>query len=991
MNDIRIVPDRIKSVGPILSRFIEKYNVKTGTPLKYTNLRSVLEYQKNVITSNVKGESGRIFKYTNPTAFPDSYNCDGCICIDIDNIPDEVADTVFDNFEMLSHVMPNLLAMCFSHKHNLHVFLYDDRFVGNNINKEEYLESANMWMAAFARVVKLKLNIDLREYEKALDKTGSEIYQAVFLCKTDYKWNDYCSVVALDKGDIKKLKAEYHLLFKTFIHNFNSNSVNEVMRIKRDENTIFNVEVPRVIDKHVSFGNWSGNDLRRMIASNILIYCDGDKNKAREIVKENFDGKTITEINSWLRNNYESFYDKSLYDWLFVESKDKIILDKKQYLNDMNILETYKEDKYLYIVSNTNTGKTEWSKRVITNNDNVIVLYPNKALRDGKKKGVEDYTYENNVSELNKNQSANISIDLFVRMYEEDDMADKTVIVDESHLLQDYSGMQGRREIIKETIKLMRKAEKVIFMSATPKKDIDLFPFKIVRYEKIQQQKVYVHCTMLEVDKIEKGNKISKTNAVYNHMVKFIDDKLFARDKKCIVFSDKGQDKWLKYGLQKYMDEKLCGRYRSKDETIDCKNSINNENKLIYPITLATRYLGVGVEIKNESEGHIVMNLDEGFDIAFIEQCIGRFRDAEVVHVYLFASREPGMKFEKDLNMLKELNEKYYMELYDEEDDMNRLNILKAKKLNAYDTFEGDESLNKAVGMLLANNIVDGMIHSTFLDVHMMGKRLPYDKFNVKIKSEKLNEKQIEANHINYENNEDDMMNHILSLNFSQQQTLFENNIETILNNQIVPYNDRVSARKYMKMIKPIIKRGWELNKWMEFFDNKMSVMCKEKDRMVLYCKWKRGDYSLNDSGDEVLVETKKELEIIFKEVEMLWSKEFLNKALNAVLEINVDDIFEMVLNDNSDAEIKDISYYFNFNSYSEYKKAKKKLKQSETGYTNGKKNAKNCKVVTDKLEKKYGLVNGSEYDSLKSISDAVGVNAESVRRWKKSGYIIEI
>lgn len=62
-------------------------------------------------------------------------------------------------------------------------------------------------------------------------------------------------------------------------------------------------------------------------------------------------------------------------------------------------------------------------------------------------------------------------------------------------------------------------------------------------------------------------------------------------------------------------------------------------------------------------------------------------------------------------------------------------------------------------------------------------------------------------------------------------------------------------------------------------------------------------------------------------------------------------------------------------------------MKQSD----GGRKNTKKYKIVTDKLEKKYGLRNGMMFDGLKSIADANGVNTESIRLWKKKGYLIEI
>lgn len=957
-------------INPKVSIWSKKYLPSTGSLLKSTDLYTTLKYQET-IDKGEKGKNGIAFMYINNTAYPDKYNCDGLFYIDIDNVS-EYSEIIYSNFDKIAERFPNLLAMCFSASRNIHAFVYDERFKGVDIDVEEYRMWSKIYISAFAWIVKSICNVDLRDVDGALDYHTARIGQPMYLSYSEFKWNAYCMQWNIDKNDVKKLKAEYHQLFKSFIQMYDKDAMDEVMRAKREENAIFNKEVPRVIDKDTWFGKLNGNELRRMIASNILIYCDGDKNKAKQLVDENFDNPTKKEIVSWLRDNYSKFYNRELYEWLFVREDNKMRLEQNQYLNDVLGLGN---EKYIYIISNTNTGKTEWCKSMIRNNDNVIALYPNKVLRDGKRQGVEEYTYMNDVTDLDKSKSVNITIDLFTKLYNMSDMEGKTVIVDEAHLLTDYISIQGRRDIIKDTINLIQYADRIIFMSATPKAEMKLFKFKTMEFEKKQKQNLHVCAMLMDVDKVEKGKKISKSNALYNYMNKFIEDKLVANGKKVIVFSDKAQTKWKKYGLLPRLENKTCGLYRSKDNTEDCLKQINDFNNLCYPITLATRYLGVGVEVKNETEGHIVMNLDEGFDVEFIEQCIGRYRDAKDVYLYLFTSKNPERvmnREEEEKN--KQLLMSYYVDLYDDADDLNRMNILKAMKLNVYDGFEEDKELRKAVGMLLANNIISRYDYASLISVQLMLKRLPYEKINMKSKVVKLGKKDVEDAFVVYENDEDELRMYISSMDDEQREKLMgHNTIDEMLNKKIVPYTDKVMARKILKMIKPIVMKGWSFSEWNEFFDGKLAAMVKEKEKMTKYCRYMRGDYS-DLCDDEELEEMKLKLEKEFKDVEMLWSKEFLKDALLVKYEVLVDDIFEMLLGD----EIKNVPKYFNFNSYKEYKNAKK--------FRN-----KKCKIMTDKLEKKYGLVEGTEYDSFKSIADANGINAETIRLWKKKGYLIEI
>jgi hypothetical protein len=361
-------------MNPKVSLYTNNKTPYRGALLKSTDLYTTLKYQET-ITKGVKGQNGMIVMYTNNTAYPDKYSCDGLFYIDIDNVS-EYSELIYSKFDELIRFMPNLLAVCFSASRNIHAFVYDERFKGDDIDVEEYRMWSKIYLSSFAWIVKKVCNVDLRDVECALDDHASRITQLMYLAYSEFKWNPYCTQAAFTKDDIKRLKAEYHTLFKTFTMMYNKESVEDVVTVKRDENAIFNTSVPRIIDKNTCFDRWCGNDLRRMIASNIMVYCDGDKNKAVELVKENFDDPTKQLIISWMNDKYSSFYNKSIYTWLFKSNEDKVELKTNEFLSDKLVLG---DDKWIYIVSNTNTGKTEWSKKMIRENSNVIVLYPNKV------------------------------------------------------------------------------------------------------------------------------------------------------------------------------------------------------------------------------------------------------------------------------------------------------------------------------------------------------------------------------------------------------------------------------------------------------------------------------------------------------------------------------------------------------------------------------------------------------------------------------------
>jgi hypothetical protein len=473
-------------------------------------------------------------------------------------------------------------------------------------------------------------------------------------------------------------------------------------------------------------------------------------------------------------------------------------------------------------------------------------------------------------------------------------------------------------------------------------------------------------------------------------MNKYIDDKILSNNGKVIVFSDKAQNKWKMYGLTPKIKDGICGLYRSSDHTEDCLNAVNKNNTLIYPVTLATRYLGVGVEVKDSEDGHIVMNLDEGFDISFIEQCIGRFRKSKNIYVHLFASKEPNrMTSKAEEEEYKTQLMAYYVDLYEMTEEGSKMNLLKAMKLNVRDGFEEDDELRKAIGMLLANNICESMNYSSITDVKLLMQRIPFEKTNMNVKVVKLGKTEIENNLMKFDDEEEELKMYLVSLDNKQMSFLMKYPVNEILDKRMVPYKDRVNAKKILKMIKSIVKRGWSLLDWMEFFEGKLSTMVKEKDKMVKYCKYMRGDYMDETNGDETLEEMKVKLQEEFKDVELLWNKDFLNSALCSHMEIVVEDIFEMLLDD---IAVADAVEYFNFKSYKEYKKQKGNMKKKTIAVANGMQTTKSYKIVTDKLENKYGLQNGTVFNGRKEIHANANIKSDAtIDNWIKKQYIIAI
>ena len=76
-------------------------------------------------------------------------------------------------------------------------------------------------------------------------------------------------------------------------------------------------------------------------------------------------------------------------------------------------------------------------KEIIKEYRKVIVIQATKALRDGKKQGVEDKTLENWENVEGEN-SFHTTFEGFKRNARNVNLEDYTIVVDESHLLEEY-------------------------------------------------------------------------------------------------------------------------------------------------------------------------------------------------------------------------------------------------------------------------------------------------------------------------------------------------------------------------------------------------------------------------------------------------------------------------------------------------------------------------------------------------------------------------
>lgn len=170
-----------------------------GTALKKISLYDVLfkSYRLESIPINAsKGSSGAIFPYVqDKLGIKDNSCSDGIIFIDIDKMPKDEIKTVYEAFDELIKVMPDILSCWYSHSYydsnknygGLHFVLKasDDVIYGSDYSR--LVETSG---AILCRVIYNTTNIDCRpDGKKGIDENVRAVSHRFFLNHSTVKWN----------------------------------------------------------------------------------------------------------------------------------------------------------------------------------------------------------------------------------------------------------------------------------------------------------------------------------------------------------------------------------------------------------------------------------------------------------------------------------------------------------------------------------------------------------------------------------------------------------------------------------------------------------------------------------------------------------------------------------------------------------------------------------------------------------------------------------
>lgn len=1011
----------------ILINYNKNYLTKNGAPLQKVNLKTILD-SHSYMSQKKKEQYGGLYCYLNSTKGEENLTFSGVFFIDLDTKGDNewISHKIMEYSNPVFEKMPNAICIKYSFNKGLHVFVYDKEFEGVSKSIDEYKNRARLWTAYFHHVVKTIVGIDLVQYKTSkdlpvIDTHNINPYQQLGLCTSVYKWNDHFTNIVMNDEWMKHLYSLYPELFMEVSESNPNRKIDNDLLVsyRKTFDTEFNSGVPTTIDSNFKRFGLTGDALRRKIATCLLIRCGWDVNDAIALCKGGFDPKTAKEICAWIKSygTKDMRTDLKAFDkwmkWLFKEHKDYVEMDRNQYLNQVLDIDKI-DEKYIYIISNTGTGKTEWIKRIVDEKDNVIAVCPNLAILDGKKGGDGIHTRDITCKVFDNKQSVNHSKGMMTTMEQvgrmsKNDLSGKILIVDEAHLLTSYLGLSDKLSALEKILLNMDACEKIIFLSATPSGERYVRDFKIISFIKRTNANVIIHTKRLDVE----GCKIK--GGVLIPCYKYIIDEVM-KEKNCILYSNRRRHKWDEAGIQNLIDDNKWGEYNSGIKCAKGKNKCyealkgENGNRLLYDWVFATWYLGVGVEIKYDrnnqriKSGHIYFYVDEGFDINFIEQSIGRFRDMESevidIHVHLYYSKNvrPTRVFNTEDNNSDKYKE-YYKEavgwVEDEQVGNFKYNILMQRFFGVsgkYVNPEINDSVNESVGKMMAYKVYNERYCVGVEDIITHIGKLPY-------KSVKMVEEEdwiVEGDGDKYDVKEKEFGKYICKLSKGALGNMVDSNkTEDLLNgvcNYDIPYKNYTKVRKYIDILRRIYMKGWNLYEWVQYVNGEMSKIVSMYKALGSYIKMNSVDYVIDNKDDYDLIGIEENIKKDVKKAERIFEKWFLDEVIEGIgadmkdkLDVNIDPMMMDLLDLEEEETIKmflDV-----------------KDKQSEGGKVGGKHgnrpNKKTYEVaINDKLEK-YGLKKGMKFDGKKAILDFVtkatgkAIDETYIKRWRKNRYMI--
>lgn len=770
--------------------------------LSHKSLYNILSGLKQA-NKDIKGAAGSMFFFIDPEYTYHTkenmvsrgvYTSIGICGIDLDDMPEELAERINFNFWLYSSKMPQLYASYISHsKKGVHIIVR----CKSGLNQYEYIVEDLKQTLEFVRVVKEVENIDLTRY---IDTSSTSMSQRHHLSYCKYvPINEEAEEIELptpDKIDIE-IKEEYTEKQKSHLRSC----------IKKYDNAIYNIQHPTKDSKQLSYEfheqevvlqsiedisdvvyltyeqRWVLFSSLRKVFTNKTEYLQqaerickilhGRENhpwtyyydQAKRLLNGKLaDGISVKYLNLFgynVKNKklYEFEEEQKNKEIQTTEDRERIIEQRKNCLSSITpaenkirlkgkYLSQYEEDiivkfimneddiqdvRFFTIESPTGTGKT--TKIIdIANKNNSIVLSPTIGLTD-------EYAKKLKRVEGDKDYIDDIGLCMtYDRMglINTKRIHNKWIFIDESHVL--FTDRTYRPALItlqKIIPTLVKQGCKIIFVSATPtEKQFELFKSKRIEFF---QDRPMVNVIPVKVKSTE--DKIEEC------VERWIKEKVLLHDgfdnkyNRTVIFSNRH--------TRRLYDTMFISQFELNDimhadypmET----NRILKDNMLKKKHTMCTSIAYNGVNFLNKDEYIAVVSVVEDFTTAteIIQQC-GRFRNS-VIDLYLVYNN--GMPIRKQETVKdKKLRHQWEVNLGLRDKD----NISEDK----YAAMEEKEEY------LLKHNSIDNILKELVLEEYFYisktveVKSEPTDKNNpIRISADKYIKENFSTEMLNYDYN----------------------------------------------------------------------------------------------------------------------------------------------------------------------------------------------------------------------------------------------
>lgn len=500
----------------------------TGTQLESKSLKEILDYCTSLPDDGMKGTHGAIFTYDKPTVgnasveYYKEISYDGVLFVDLDHIPSDLVDKIFENFEDISLASNNAIIACQKSSSYYRRPGTDDTgvhfFVASQCGDGyQYGRFATYALGLVAAVINKVIGVDVRKYdrgnEKVLDTHSCKISQRLFLYHSDYRYNDVVIPITEDsyRMNVDVMKTHYPELFWGEVEEFEVADLTGIKVIGKVEGKIrLDYSKECIISNFLTTIGWKPEK----ILQTLLEIDSRDRQEYfkkhnqslekhfKQIIRTSATHKNVSEQQKRIaidllekcginieENKTEDFKKQEKNRLTKIE-----MADDKWMSDYIDTIEKHiSKEQILTISAPTGTGKTTMLEAITKKyHHNALILVPFNATN-------QLYEWSNivsseRVSDYKSGEINTMIWDQFVKHYSKIEKGSDIIFVDESHTLfldRTYRDVASTVWKLFEVWKALGR--KIVFISATPAGEILKSNCRILKFIKKDDRDIKVN------------------------------------------------------------------------------------------------------------------------------------------------------------------------------------------------------------------------------------------------------------------------------------------------------------------------------------------------------------------------------------------------------------------------------------------------------------------------------------------------------------------